>query len=369
MSRRIIPVLCALAVAVVPATALAQPAQDPSPAVTRGGVVYGDTKYDLQNQQDQAGTTAYEQAISGDTKGDLPRAIAPAGTPAADARHARRRRSSAPTASNDDSTNGWQIAAMGRGRRPRGLRARCGRPRGAPPAPRSPHGGVEERVAEGAGPHAAPPPRHLAALPALSAPDTKELAPCSSAASWPAPARCASPSPPPPPPRTCGTSATSTTPPRSSPTGDTKNDLPGTVTAVLAGDTKGRPARRDRADARVAQHGRGAAGRPRSAGAVRTTATDGWQLAAVIEAGLLAAFALGAAVVDDGPPAPRSPHGGVEERTAGGGAARGPALTASASGTGAGRARGSSAAPRARRGCRCAATRAGPARSRGAARG
>ena len=32
MSRRIIPILCALVVAVVPATALAQPAQDPAPA-------------------------------------------------------------------------------------------------------------------------------------------------------------------------------------------------------------------------------------------------------------------------------------------------------------------------------------------------
>ena len=135
MSRRIIPVLCALAVAVVPATALAQPAQDPSPVVTSGAVGYGDTKYDLQNQQDQkapAGGTAYEQAISGDTKGDLPRAIAPAparpstkvtgvdrigslsaqqlasayGTtkPAAPA--------SASTASHDDTTNSWQIAAI-----------------------------------------------------------------------------------------------------------------------------------------------------------------------------------------------------------------------------------------------------------------
>ena len=111
MSRRIIPVLCALAVAVVPATALAQPAQDPSPVVTRGGVVYGDTKYDLQNQQDQAGTTAYEQAISGDTKGDLPRAIAPTGTPAATPATPTTP-VSAPTASNDDSTNGWQIAAI-----------------------------------------------------------------------------------------------------------------------------------------------------------------------------------------------------------------------------------------------------------------
>jgi hypothetical protein len=137
MSRRIIPVLCALAVAIVPATALAQPAQDPSPVVTRGGVVYGDTKYDLQNQQDQQSPTgsAYEQAISGDTKGNLPRAIAPAptGTSSAPVTDVDRVGSltpaqlaaaygttkpsttpvSAPTASNDDSTNGWQIAALG----------------------------------------------------------------------------------------------------------------------------------------------------------------------------------------------------------------------------------------------------------------
>jgi hypothetical protein len=113
MSRRIIPVLCALAVAVVPATALAQPAQDPSPVVTRGGVVYGDTKYDLQNQQDQKSPTgsAYDQAISGDTKGNLPRAIAPAGTPA-ETPAKPTTPVSTPTAS-DDTDNGWQIAALG----------------------------------------------------------------------------------------------------------------------------------------------------------------------------------------------------------------------------------------------------------------
>jgi hypothetical protein len=110
MYRRLIPVLCALAVAVVPAAALAQPAQDPSPAATHGAVVYGDTKYDLQNQSDQkapTGVSAYEQAISGDTKGNLPRAIAPTGTPAQPTT-----RVSTPTAS-DDTTNGWQIAALG----------------------------------------------------------------------------------------------------------------------------------------------------------------------------------------------------------------------------------------------------------------
>ena len=135
MSRRIIPVLCALAVAVVPATALAQPAQDPSPAVTRGGVVYGDTKYDLQNQSDQkapAGRTPYEQAISGDTKGDLPRAIAPApATPGTKVTGVDRIGSLTPeqlaagygktkpkatpvsVAAPDDGTNGWRIAAVG----------------------------------------------------------------------------------------------------------------------------------------------------------------------------------------------------------------------------------------------------------------
>ena len=133
MSRRIIPVLCALAVAALPATALAQPAKDPSPVVTRGGVVYGDTKYDLQNQQDEkapAGGTAYEQAISGDTKGDLPRAIAPAPAPpgsnvtdvdkigsltpeqlAAAYGTTKPNVGPVPTAAPDNGTNGWQIAA------------------------------------------------------------------------------------------------------------------------------------------------------------------------------------------------------------------------------------------------------------------
>ena len=115
MPRRIIPVLCALVVALVPATALAQPAQDPSPAAPHGGVVYGDTKYDLQNEADQgspAGGTAYEQAISGDTKGNLPRAIAPPGTPA-ETPAKPTTPVSTPTASDGDSTNGWQIAALG----------------------------------------------------------------------------------------------------------------------------------------------------------------------------------------------------------------------------------------------------------------
>jgi hypothetical protein len=130
MSRRIIPILCALVVAVVPATALAQPAQDPAPPVKSSGVLYGDTKYDLQNQQDQ-GVAAYDAAISGDTKGNLPRAIAPAGTkpdnrvsdvdrigsltPAqlAAAYGTTKPTNVGPvqTAAPDDDTSGWQIAA------------------------------------------------------------------------------------------------------------------------------------------------------------------------------------------------------------------------------------------------------------------
>jgi len=130
MSRRIIPILCALAVAVVPATALAQPIQDPSPAAKQTGVIYGDTKYDLQNQQDQS-VAAYDAAISGDTKGNLPRAIAPAGTkPDNRVSYADRVGSLTPaqlaaaygttkptnagpvqTAAPDNDTSGWQLAA------------------------------------------------------------------------------------------------------------------------------------------------------------------------------------------------------------------------------------------------------------------
>ena len=89
MSRRIIPGLCVLALA-VPATAVAQPAHDP-PAAKSGPVAYGDTKYDLQNQQDLS-------APIGDTKSDL-KPVVPS-TPAAPS-----------FAKHDDNTNGWQIAA------------------------------------------------------------------------------------------------------------------------------------------------------------------------------------------------------------------------------------------------------------------
>jgi hypothetical protein len=135
MSRRIIPVLCALAVAVVPATALAQPAHDPPAPKAHVVVAYGDTKYDLQNQQDLKAPVVrsdYEKAISGDTKGSLPRAIPPAtdqpsnrvsyadrvGSLSAEqlaAAYGTTKPTNAgpvQTAAPDDGTNGWQIAAI-----------------------------------------------------------------------------------------------------------------------------------------------------------------------------------------------------------------------------------------------------------------
>ena len=105
--------------------------------------------------------------------------------------------------------------------------------------------------------------------------------------------------------------------------GDTKSDLPGTVTATLPGDTKSdlpgaiapTPAshntavapQADRAAAGAVRrrHGRLAAGGRDRGRCPRGPRARGRP-------------------VDDGPPAPRSPHGGVEERTVGGGAASRP---------------------------------------------
>ncbi len=106
--RLIIAAVCGLVLA-LPALAGARPADDPVvPASTPTyHVSYGDTKYDLQNQQDQnapvpgksyadkVGSLSAEQlaAAYGTTK--------PVVTPVA-ATHV--------TASNDDGNNGWQIA-------------------------------------------------------------------------------------------------------------------------------------------------------------------------------------------------------------------------------------------------------------------
>jgi hypothetical protein len=92
------------------------------------------------------------------------------------------------------------------------------------------------------------------------------------------------------------------------PPGDTKDDLRGAVSAVPPGDTKGdlpgtvaSPATHDTAVApRVTSQSK----------ASTDDATNGWRLAAVIEAGLLAALAIGAAVFMTGR-RHRAPHMGV----------------------------------------------------------
>jgi hypothetical protein len=91
LTRRIAASACALAL-IVPAAAQAVPATDPPAGTQPSAVTYGDTKYDLQNAQDLSGPV-------GDTKNDItPVTPAPAPAPA-------------PVASNNDNTNGWQIAA------------------------------------------------------------------------------------------------------------------------------------------------------------------------------------------------------------------------------------------------------------------
>jgi hypothetical protein len=116
-TRRIIASACALALA-VPVAAGARPGFDPEPSKAPV-TVYGDTKYDLQNQQD-LGTPS---GVTGDTKGDITPAnqsdalsrlsleqlqaaygtIAPKTHPVA---------VSAPSAQPNDDTNGWRIAAV-----------------------------------------------------------------------------------------------------------------------------------------------------------------------------------------------------------------------------------------------------------------
>jgi hypothetical protein len=70
--RRIIISVCALSLA-VPAAAGARPGFDP-PAAAKAPVVYGDSQYDLQNQQELKGVAV--KGVAGDTKGDLKAPVA-----------------------------------------------------------------------------------------------------------------------------------------------------------------------------------------------------------------------------------------------------------------------------------------------------
>jgi hypothetical protein len=115
ITRRILACACALALA-VPAAASARPGFEAPVSDTASHVVYGDTKYDLQNKQDLA-----PKGVTGDTKGDVKPAYVdrvgsltaaqlaaaygtthPKATPVA----------SPSVSSTDDGTDGWRIAAV-----------------------------------------------------------------------------------------------------------------------------------------------------------------------------------------------------------------------------------------------------------------
>lgn len=114
--RRIAASACALSL-IIPAAAVAVPIHDPAaPKQQPAAVAYGDTKYDLQNQQDLS-------APIGDTKSDLKPATPSAQTDvdrvgslsaeqlAAAYGTTKPAAPAAPSfASHDDNTNGWQIA-------------------------------------------------------------------------------------------------------------------------------------------------------------------------------------------------------------------------------------------------------------------
>ncbi len=103
--RRIVPLVSVLALA-VPSAGVAKASHGPIPhqaVQVQYYAVQGDTKDDLH-----VGT--YEQAIAGDTHGNLPRAVVagpavkPANTPTT---------TTTPAVADDNSDNGWQIAAIG----------------------------------------------------------------------------------------------------------------------------------------------------------------------------------------------------------------------------------------------------------------
>jgi len=110
LTRRIVACACALALA-VPAAAGARAGFDPPP--TAPHVAYGDTKYDLQNQQDVGSPkgdtkydikTSYADRVGSLTASQLAAAYGtsqPHGTPIA-----------SPAAGSSDDVNGWRIAAV-----------------------------------------------------------------------------------------------------------------------------------------------------------------------------------------------------------------------------------------------------------------
>jgi hypothetical protein len=151
ITRRIIAGVCALALT-VPAVASARPADDPvaygGPSVAQSHVGYGDTKYDLQNTQDPAGTPTAAQVAAaraaerqsmggaaipvqtggltaagkqGDTKNDVTPTYADRVGSLSPAQLAAAYGTTTPKAtpvaspavgSTDDNTDGWRLAAV-----------------------------------------------------------------------------------------------------------------------------------------------------------------------------------------------------------------------------------------------------------------
>jgi hypothetical protein len=111
ITRRIVACACALALA-VPAVASARPGFEAPVPDTTSHVVYGDTKYDLQNQQDLApkGDTKNDvQPSYADRVGSLTAAQLAA---AYGTTHQPTPVASSSAKSTDDDTNGWRIAAV-----------------------------------------------------------------------------------------------------------------------------------------------------------------------------------------------------------------------------------------------------------------
>jgi hypothetical protein len=116
ITRRLVACACALALA-VPAAAGARAGFDPP--IKTDHVVYGDTKYDLQNTQ-QLGPKGVAAEPKGDTKNDVKPAYADRVgsltaaqlTAAYGTTHAPTPVAASSTQSADDDTDGWQIAAI-----------------------------------------------------------------------------------------------------------------------------------------------------------------------------------------------------------------------------------------------------------------
>jgi hypothetical protein len=119
ITRRIVACACALALA-VPAVASARPGFD-APVPDTSHMVYGDTKYDLQNQQDLGSPKPdlAPKGVTGDTKADVNPSYADrvgslSATQLAAAYGTTTPKAAphGPVISGDDDTDGWQIAAI-----------------------------------------------------------------------------------------------------------------------------------------------------------------------------------------------------------------------------------------------------------------